>query len=67
MFNIQPDQYSWWTYRANARARNIGWRIDYVLTTDELTKKCTNCEIDLDPRKKDKPSDHTFVTATFLD
>ena len=51
----------------NAILRNIGWRIDYVLTTDELTKKCTNCEIDLDPRKKDKPSDHTFVTATFLD
>ena len=38
-FNSQPDQYSWWTYRADARARNIGWRLDYFFVTKDLLKK----------------------------
>ncbi len=36
MFNQEPDQYSWWTYRSNARERNIGWRIDYWIVTEDL-------------------------------
>ncbi|MFQ5481737.1 MAG: exodeoxyribonuclease III [Nitrospinaceae bacterium] len=34
-----PEQYSWWTFRANARERNIGWRIDYFFVTEDLVPK----------------------------
>jgi exodeoxyribonuclease-3 len=32
----EAEEYSWWTYRANARARNVGWRIDYFLVAEDL-------------------------------
>ena len=34
-FNDQPGQYTWWSYRAKARERNIGWRIDYFCVDKE--------------------------------
>ena len=38
-FNTQPDQYSWWSYRAGSRGNNKGWRIDYCLVSETLKDK----------------------------
>lgn len=37
--------YTWWSHFANARARNVGWRIDYVLVSEALKEKVTAAEI----------------------
>lgn len=36
MLNSEPHNYSWWSYRANARNNNKGWRIDYLLATENM-------------------------------
>lgn len=40
-----PHQYTWWSYRANARANNKGWRIDYVCLTQALEDRLVGAEI----------------------
>ena len=43
--NTAPDQYSWWSYRANSRANNKGWRLDYALVSSPLAAQISNAQI----------------------
>jgi exodeoxyribonuclease-3 len=45
MFTKGNGHYSWWSHFANARARNVGWRIDYIFVSDRLSKKVTSAKI----------------------
>ena len=44
-FNDQPHQYTWWSFRFNARTRNLGWRIDYHMATTEMQKRLIDARI----------------------
>ncbi|PCJ87019.1 MAG: exodeoxyribonuclease III [Flavobacteriales bacterium] len=45
--HLYPEKvkYSWWSFRANARAKNIGWRIDYFLVSESLKKNVISADI----------------------
>lgn len=45
LFNQQPNEYSWWSYRFGARERNAGWRIDYHWATESLRNRITDARI----------------------
>jgi exodeoxyribonuclease-3 len=58
-FNDQPDNYSWWSYRAGARGNNKGWRIDYCLVSETLKDKLKRAYI----LPEAKHSDHCPVVV----
>lgn len=56
-FHPEPHQYSWWSFRANARANNKGWRIDYINVTEPLRGRLHSAAI----WQQVKHSDHCPV------
>jgi len=45
LFTEEGGHYSWWSYRARARQRNVGWRLDYFLVSQDLVPKVTGASI----------------------
>jgi exodeoxyribonuclease-3 len=64
-FEQPPQSFSWWDYRAGAFRRNHGLRIDLLLASAALAARCTACQIDREPRRVERASDHTPVVASF--
>lgn len=41
----EAERHSWWSYRAGAQARNVGWRIDYFFVSEDLADKIIEADI----------------------
>jgi exodeoxyribonuclease-3 len=64
-FAQEENSFSWWDYRAAGFRRNRGLRIDLILASPALAGHCISCTIDKEPRRLERPSDHTPVVAEF--
>ena len=57
----RPEQYTWWSNRGQAYAKNVGWRIDYQMATPAIAAKATTCSI----YKEQRFSDHAPLTVDY--
>ncbi len=62
IFNQEPDQYTWWSYRFSARAKNVGWRIDYFCVSGGARERVKSAAI----LPEVMGSDHCPVELEFL-
>ena len=60
------QQFTFWDFRRpDAVEANRGWRIDHILVTPAMAKRCRKVQVDLKPRLAEQPSDHTILWAEF--
>jgi len=60
------QQFTFWDYlRPSSLDQNKGWRLDHILATRPLAEKCIEVDVDVEPRRASRASDHTFVWARF--
>ena len=59
--NPEPDQYTWWSNRGQAWAKNVGWRIDYQIVSPRLKGKVKSAAI----YKEERFSDHAPLTMDY--
>ena len=59
--NAEPEQYTWWSNRANAWANNVGWRLDYQLISPNFAKSVARAQI----YRRKKYSDHAPLTIDY--
>ena len=61
LVDARPEQYTWWSHRGQARAKNVGWRIDYHLATENVATSARAASIYPD----EKFSDHAPLTIDY--
>ena len=59
--NQEPDQYTWWSNRGQAYAKNVGWRIDYQIISAPLADTVSSASI----YKAERFSDHAPLTLDY--
>jgi exodeoxyribonuclease-3 len=62
----EGGHYTFWDYRVpNALARGMGWRVDHIWATEAAARRSQRAWVDLEPRRSERPSDHTPILAEF--
>ncbi|MHC1478733.1 exodeoxyribonuclease III [Frateuria aurantia] len=64
-FESEGGHFSWWDYRQGGFRRNMGLRIDLILISDWLARHASAATIDREPRRWERPSDHTPVLLEY--
>ncbi|MDR2507260.1 MAG: exodeoxyribonuclease III [Candidatus Accumulibacter sp.] len=61
LFEQPANSFSWWDYRMSSFRKNLGIRIDHILLSHDLARRCSESGIDREMRGRERPSDHAPV------